>query len=133
MHEAYLAAGADCVETNTFGANLANLGEYGIADRIFELSAGRGPAGPGGGRRLLHPGPAPLRARLDRARAPSCRRSGMSPYATLRDAYQQNAAGLVDGGADAMIVETCQDLLQTKAAVIGAQPGDRGGRAATCR
>jgi len=38
VHEAYLAAGADCVETNTFGANLPNLAEYGIADRIRELS-----------------------------------------------------------------------------------------------
>src|SRR5690348_17381188 len=39
VHEAYLAAGADLVETNTFGANLGNLGEYGITERIRELSA----------------------------------------------------------------------------------------------
>src|SRR5262245_49350974 len=38
VHDAYFAAGADCVETNSFGANFANLGEYGIVDRIFELS-----------------------------------------------------------------------------------------------
>src|SRR3954447_1056733 len=38
VHEAYLRAGADCVETNTFGANLPNLGEYGISSRIRELS-----------------------------------------------------------------------------------------------
>ena len=38
VHEEYFAAGADCVETNTFGANLANLGEYGIESRIRELS-----------------------------------------------------------------------------------------------
>src|SRR5690606_13091374 len=38
VHEAYFAAGADCVETNTFGANLGNLGEYGIEQRIEELS-----------------------------------------------------------------------------------------------
>src|SRR5215207_3802025 len=38
VHDAYFAAGADCVETNTFGANLGALGEYGIADRIYELS-----------------------------------------------------------------------------------------------
>ncbi|WP_435872448.1 homocysteine S-methyltransferase family protein, partial [Micromonospora humida] len=38
VHEAYLAAGADCVETNTFGANLANLAEYDIPQRIRELS-----------------------------------------------------------------------------------------------
>ena len=38
VHDAYFAVGCDAVETNTFGANLANLGEYGIAERIFELS-----------------------------------------------------------------------------------------------
>src|SRR3982750_2105555 len=38
VHDAYLAAGADCVETNTFGANLGNLGDYGIERRIRELA-----------------------------------------------------------------------------------------------
>src|SRR6202167_6834036 len=38
IHRAYLATGADCVTTNTFGTNLANLGEYGITDRISELA-----------------------------------------------------------------------------------------------
>src|SRR5215470_3759376 len=38
VHDGYLAAGVDCVSTNTFGANLGNLGEYGIAGRIYELS-----------------------------------------------------------------------------------------------
>src|SRR5881397_1632378 len=38
IHDAYFEAGADCVGTNTFGANLANLGEYDIADRIYELA-----------------------------------------------------------------------------------------------
>src|SRR3954452_4965871 len=38
IHDAYFAAGADCVETNSFGANLGNLGEYGITERVGELS-----------------------------------------------------------------------------------------------
>src|SRR5260370_42517002 len=38
VHDAYFAVGVDCVETNSFGANLGNLGEYGIEDRIFELA-----------------------------------------------------------------------------------------------
>src|SRR5690606_14095070 len=46
---------------------------------------------------------------------------GHVPYATLRDAYRENAAGLLLGGVDALIVETCQDLLQAKAALIGAR------------
>jgi 5-methyltetrahydrofolate--homocysteine methyltransferase len=48
---------------------------------------------------------------------------GHAPYTTLRDAYQRNAEGLVAGGADALLVETTQDLLQTKAAVLGARRG----------
>ena len=46
---------------------------------------------------------------------------GHAPYATLRDAYQQNAEGMIAGGADALLVETTQDLLQTKAAILGAR------------
>src|ERR1700687_5061106 len=46
IHEAYLEAGADCVTTNSFGANLTNLGEYGIAGRITELSEASARVGP---------------------------------------------------------------------------------------
>ena len=111
----------DCVETNTFGANLANLGEYGIADRIHELAE----AGARLAREVAdgwsHAGPPALGARLGRARAPSCRPSATSRTPTLRDAYAEQVAGLLAGGADALLVETAQDLLQTKAAVIGAR------------
>src|ERR1700735_1481469 len=74
IHDGYLDAGVDCISTNTFGANLGNLGEYGIADRIGELAeagariARQGPgegAGPGRGR-VVGPGPGPLGARLHR-------------------------------------------------------------------
>ena len=79
VHDAYFAVGVDAVETNTFGANLANLGEYGISDRIEELAEK--------GARLARevadgystPEPPALGARLGRARAPSCR-----PSATRR-------------------------------------------------
>ena len=46
---------------------------------------------------------------------------GHAPYTVLRDGFQQNAEGLIAGGADALIIETTQDLLQTKAAVLGAR------------
>ena len=120
VHEAYLAAGADCVETNTFGANLANLGEYAIEDRIEELSE----AGARIAREAVDAWSTPQRLRFvlgsmgPGTKLPTL---GHAPYATLRDAYQRNAAGLLAGGADALIVETCQDLLQAKAAVIGAK------------
>ena len=118
VHEAYFAAGSDCVETNTFGANLAALGEYDIPHRIFELSE----AGARIAREAADRFATPERPRFvlgsigPGTKLPTL---GHAPYAALRDAYQQNAAGLIAGGADALIVETCQDLLQTKAAVIG--------------
>ncbi|MCW2859743.1 MAG: methionine synthase [Actinoallomurus sp.] len=120
VHEEYFAAGADCVETNTFGANLANLGEYGITDRIEELSEA--------GARIA----AEVAAGLSTPERPRWVLGSMGPgtklptlghvaFADLRDAYQHNAAGLIAGGAHALIIETCQDLLQAKAAIIGAK------------
>ncbi|MGW1062165.1 methionine synthase [Micromonospora rubida] len=120
VHEAYLAAGADCVETNTFGANLANLGEYDISHRIWELAE----AGARIAREAADAWSTPERPRFvlgsigPGTKLPTL---GHTAYATLRDAYQENAAGLIDGGADALIVETCQDLLQVKAAVVGSR------------
>jgi 5-methyltetrahydrofolate--homocysteine methyltransferase len=119
IHDGYLEAGVDMITTNTFGANLGNLGEYGISDRIYELSlAGatlaRQAADEAGGTRprwvLGSIGPGTKLPTL-----------GHVSFAELRDAYQVNAAGLLAGGADALIIETCQDLLQAKAAIIGAR------------
>ncbi|MEU0551675.1 methionine synthase [Micromonospora sp. NPDC005979] len=120
VHDAYLAAGADCVETNTFGANLANLAEYDIPQRIRELSE----AGARIAREAADAASTPERPRFvlgsigPGTKLPTL---GHAPYATLRDAYQENAAGLIAGGADALIIETCQDLLQVKAAIVGSK------------
>ncbi|MCG5445353.1 methionine synthase [Micromonospora sp. NIE79] len=120
VHDAYLAVGADCVETNTFGANLANLAEYDIPHRIRELSE----AGARIAREAADAASTPQRPRFvlgsigPGTKLPTL---GHAAYATLRDAYQENAAGLIVGGADALIIETCQDLLQVKAAVVGSK------------
>ncbi|MET7672737.1 methionine synthase [Micromonospora luteifusca] len=120
VHDAYLAAGADCVETNTFGANLANLAEYDIPQRIRELSE----AGARIAREAADAASTPQRPRFvlgsigPGTKLPTL---GHADYATLRDAYQENAAGLIVGGSDALIIETCQDLLQVKAAVVGSK------------
>jgi 5-methyltetrahydrofolate--homocysteine methyltransferase len=120
IHDGYLEAGVDCLTTNTFGANLGNLGEYGIADRIGELAeAGARLARravddwPGRGRTVWVLGSIGPGTKLPTL--------GHVTFAELRDTYQANAAGLLRGGADALIVETCQDLLQAKAAIIGAR------------
>ena len=120
VHDAYFAAGADCVETNTFGANLGNLGEYDIQHRIVELSE----AGARLAREVADQWSTPDRPRFvlgsvgPGTKLPTL---GHSSYATLRQAYLDNATGLLTGGVDALIVETCQDLLQVKAAVVGAR------------
>ncbi|WP_338931066.1 methionine synthase [Streptomyces netropsis] len=121
VHEEYFAVGVDCVETNTFGANLAALGEYDIPERIFELSES--------GARIAREVADEFAARDGRIRwvlgsvGPGTKLPtlGHAPYVKLRDAYQQNIEGLIAGGADAILVETTQDLLQTKASVIGAR------------
>ncbi|MBO2449870.1 methionine synthase [Actinomadura barringtoniae] len=120
VHQAYFDAGVDCVETNTFGANFGNLGEYDITERIEELSES--------GARLARE-VADAMSTPDRPRwvigsvGPGTKLPtlGHVPFATLRDAYQRNVEGLIAGGAQAVLVETCQDLLQAKAALIGAK------------
>ncbi len=120
VHDAYFAVGVDAVETNTFGANLANLGEYGIADRIEELAE----AGARHAREV-----ADGYATADRPRwvlgsvGPGTKLPtfGHATYAALRDAYEAQTRGLVAGGVDAVLVETAQDLLQAKSAVVGAK------------
>jgi 5-methyltetrahydrofolate--homocysteine methyltransferase len=120
VHDAYFSAGADCVETNTFGANFAALNEYDIPHRIYELSeAGARLARESADAHTTPDHPRWVLGSLGPGtKLPSL---GHVAFATLRDAYQQNAAGLIDGGADALIVETCQDLLQAKAAILGAK------------
>ncbi|MCO8306076.1 methionine synthase [Streptomyces sp. RKCA744] len=120
VHEAYYAAGVDCVETNTFGANHAALGEYDIAHRVHELSE----AGARIAREVADEFAADGRQRwVLGSMGPGTKLPtlGHAPYTTLRDAYQANAEGMITGGADALLVETTQDLLQTKAAVLGAR------------
>jgi 5-methyltetrahydrofolate--homocysteine methyltransferase len=120
VHEGYLDAGVDAISTNTFGANLGNLGEYGIAERIYELSM----AGAKLARQAADDAAADGRPRWvlgsigPGTKLPTL---GHVSFEELRGAYQRNAAGLLDGGVDGLIIETCQDLLQAKAAVIGAK------------
>ncbi|MCN9240915.1 methionine synthase [Streptomyces sp. RY43-2] len=121
VHAAYYSVGVDCVETNTFGANHAALAEYEIADRVHELSEA--------GARLAREVADEFTARDDRQRwvlgsmGPGTKLPtlGHIPYTTIRDGFQAGAEGLLAGGADALIVETTQDLLQTKASILGAR------------
>ena len=120
VHDAYLQAGVDAIETNTFGANWANLAEYGIEDRIYELAFAGG---------TIAREAADSFSTADKPRfvlgslgpgtkLPSL---GHTSYQKLKDAYYIASKGLADSGCDALLIETSQDLLQVKAAVNGAR------------
>ena len=119
IHREYFRAGSDAVETNTFGANLANLAEYGIESRIYELAKAGAQIAKDVAKEFatdkerwvigsLGPG----------TKLPTL---GHTSYEILKNAYREAARGLLDGGADALLVETTQDLLQAKAAVNAAR------------
>lgn len=118
VHEEYLSAGVDAIETNTFGANWSNLADYGIEDRIYELAYAGG---------KIARNAADAFSTKDKPRfvlgslgpgtkLPSL---GHTTYENLKLAYYTAAKGLSDSGCDALLVETSQDLLQVKAAVNG--------------
>jgi 5-methyltetrahydrofolate--homocysteine methyltransferase len=116
IHESFLAAGADCIETDTFGANRLVLTEFGIADQAYDLNKRAAEV---------------ARAACDRHSTSDRPRFvvgsmgpgtklvtlGNTTWDLMLESYREQARGLIDGGVDALIVETCQDLLQVKCAV----------------
>ena len=120
VHREYLDVGVDAIETNTFGTNYANLAEYGIQDRIYELAF----TGAVLAREVADEYTTIAKPRFvlgsmgPGTKLPTL---GHTTYKLLKDAYTLNAAGLIDGGSDALLIETTQDLLQAKAAVNGAR------------
>ena len=120
IHRDYFEAGADAVETNTFGCNLSNLGDYDIADKIRDLAH----KGTVIAKRVADDMSTPDRVRyVFGSMGPGTKLPtlGHTEYAIIRDAYGEAARGMLDGGADAILIETCQDLLQLKAAVLGSR------------
>jgi 5-methyltetrahydrofolate--homocysteine methyltransferase len=120
VHDKYLEVGVDAIETNTFGANWANLAEYDIEDRIYELAFAGGKIA----REAADAASTPDHPRFvlgslgPGTKLPSL---GHTTYQKLKDAYYTASKGLVDAGSDALLIETTQDLLQAKAAVNGAR------------
>ena len=119
IHRGYLEAGADMVETNTFGGSPITLGEFDLADRAEEINriaaelAREATEGWSDGRDRYVIGSVGPGTRL-----PSL---GHTDYDTLEAALTIQCRGLIAGSADALLIETCQDPLQIKAAVNGAK------------
>lgn len=121
IHEEYLEAGADLIETNTFGATSVVLAEYDIQDRAREINLEAA--------RIA-------KAAVDRFSTPDSPRyvvGAMGPttktlsvtggvtFQELIDSYLEQALALIEGGVDALLLETSQDTLNVKAGSIGIQ------------
>jgi len=119
LHRSYFAAGADMVETNSFGASPITLAEFDLADRAFEINKRAGELAReaiglfSDGRQRFVLGSIGPGTKL-----PSL---GNIPYDELEDALAEQSRGLIAGAVDAILIETCQDPLQIKAAVNGAK------------
>ena len=118
VHAAYLDAGADLISTNTFGCAPYVLGEYALAERAHEitLAAARLAREVAGARFVVG------------AMGPSTRSISVTRNVTfdqVRDAYALQAAALIAGGVDALLLETVQDTLNVKAAALGARAAMR--------
>ena len=118
VHRDYLEAGCDIIETNSFGSSSVVLVEYDIADRAYELSYASARLA----RELAQSYSTPSHPRFvagsmgPTTKLPSL---GHITFRAMADSYGVQAKGLVEGGADLLCVETCQDVLQTKAALYG--------------
>ena len=119
IHRSFYAVGCDAVSTNTFGASKLVLGEFGIADRTYQLNRTAAALA----REAAAEFEKPSQPRFvvgsigPGTRLPSLQQT---TWDILVDSYCEQVRGLLDGGVDAILVETCQDILQAKAAIVAA-------------
>ena len=131
VHRDYLEAGADIIETNTFNANAISQAEYGLAEHVYALAK----AGAAVARQCADEYTAknPSKPRfVAGSMGPTSRTASMSPdvnnpafrnvtFEELAATYKDQALGLIDGGADILMIETIFDTLNCKAAIFGIQ------------
>src|SRR5437763_5681876 len=119
VHESMLDAGAEVVETDTFQASRLKLGEWGLADHTLEINMKAAQiARKAAGEDRFVAGSIGPTGYLPASEDPSL---GQIRFAELVDVFAEQAQGLVEGGADLIIIETAQDILEVKAAVFGAR------------
>ncbi|MBI3670632.1 MAG: methionine synthase [Acidobacteria bacterium] len=121
IHRKYLEAGSDIIETNTFGGSPIVLAEYQLQDRAFELNRTAAQLA----RRAADEFSTPSKPRfVAGSMGPTTKAitvTGGVTFAQLRDAYYEQARGLIDGGVDVLLLETCQDTRNIKAGVLAIQ------------
>jgi 5-methyltetrahydrofolate--homocysteine methyltransferase len=139
IHEAYLEAGADIIETNSFNSTAISLADYGIGDLAYEISL----AAASLARKAADKYSSPEKPRfVAGSMGPTAKSASLSPdmndpakrgvsWEELEAAYYDNARGLLDGGADLILVETVFDTLNAKAALFAVNRllEERGGAA----
>jgi len=116
IHERYLEAGADVVETDSFGASKLVLADFGIADRTYELARAAAEVGrAAAGKHTTKDKPRFVAGSM----GPGTKliTLGNTTWDAMLDSYRECARGLIDGGVDVFLIETCQDLLQVKCAI----------------
>ena len=120
VHAEYVAAGAEVLETNTFGANRLKLEQYGLGDRVAEINrAGAQVArGVAGDKVIVAGAIGPLGVRLEPY--------GPTSAGEARAIFRQQMEGLVEGGADVFLLETFSDLHEIEQAVLAARDVDAG-------
>jgi 5-methyltetrahydrofolate--homocysteine methyltransferase len=119
IHQSYLDAGADCIETNSFGSNKLKLDEYGFGDKTVEFN-----------KKIAHLAVEVASEYKDKPRyvvgsmgptgfLPSSNDPdlGQKPLDEIREAFELQAEGLILGGVDALLIETSQDILEVKLAI----------------
>lgn len=118
VHRQFLLAGADVIETNTFGATSIVLAEYGLEDKTYEINY----TGAKLARNIADEFTTNEKKRfIAGSMGPTTKLPtlGHIEFEELAFAYQQQAKGLIDGNVDLLLIETCQDVLQIKAALDG--------------
>ncbi|HYM12337.1 MAG TPA: homocysteine S-methyltransferase family protein, partial [Bryobacterales bacterium] len=125
IHRAYLAAGADIIETDTFGGTRIVLGEYHVAEMARELNSTAARLA----RQAADDFSTPQKPRFAAgSMGPTTKAitvTGGVTFDQLREAYYEQAKALVEGGADLLILETCQDTRNIKAGLLGIERARR--------
>ncbi|MCA2939554.1 MAG: methionine synthase [Microcystis sp. M113S1] len=116
VHEAFLAVGADVIETDTFGGTSIVLAEYDLADQAYYINKTAAELAKACANKYSTP-EKPRFVAGSMGPGTKLPTLGHIDFDTLKNAYVEQVEGLYDGGADLLLVETCQDVLQIKAAL----------------
>src|SRR5579859_3437948 len=121
IHRKYFAAGADIVETDTFGGTPLVLGEYGLSAEAYELNKKAAELARQAAGEFAKPGRPKFVAGSMGPTTKAITVTGGVTFEGLRENYYVQAKGLIEGGADLLLVETCQDTRNIKAALLAVE------------